>query len=213
MSKMGYKITDKNFFERIQLVTCPSETGYHLKKKNRNTMHKTASICSPGNLTRDSWMFNFRETPLRCGNYWGWGQPPCSNLRAPVIWASKRKCNKLPCNGKQGYSELSQGWEKSYFWTTNSWLPQIIAYNMVSCYTEFVLTVTKGGNLQWKHDITAKETLTTYWTSFDKWLMDFRGWLHVLPNIACTSYCSSLHFYERRSILHLGGDLDKSSMA
>ena len=108
------------------------------------------------------------------------------------------------CKGKQGYSELSQGWEKSYFWATNSWLPEIIAYNMVSCYTEFVLTVTKGGNLQWKHDITAKETLTTYWTSFDKWLMDFRGWLHVLPNIACTSYCSSLHFYERRSVLHWG---------
>ena len=84
------------FFGRIQLVTCPSEREYRLKKKNRNTVHKTASICSPGNLTRDSWMFNFRETPLRCGNYWGWGQPPCSNLRAPVIWASKRKCNKLP---------------------------------------------------------------------------------------------------------------------
>ena len=55
---------------------------------------------------------------------------------------------------------------------------------MVSCYTEFVLTVTKGGNLQWKHDITAKETLTTYCTSFDKWLMDFRG--------CFTQYCLHL---------------------
>ena len=33
MSKMGYNSTDKNFFERIQLVTCPSETEYGLKEK------------------------------------------------------------------------------------------------------------------------------------------------------------------------------------
>ena len=32
MSKMGYKSTDKNFFERIQLVTCPSETEYCFEK-------------------------------------------------------------------------------------------------------------------------------------------------------------------------------------
>ena len=33
MTKIGYNSTDKNFFERIQLVTCPSETEYGLKEK------------------------------------------------------------------------------------------------------------------------------------------------------------------------------------
>ena len=137
-------------------MTCPSEREYRLRKKTETQCTKQPQFAAPAISPVTHECSISAKLHYVAGTTGVEVSHPALTCVLQLYERASASATNFPMQGKTGilraFSRVRE----------NSWLPQIIAYNMVSCYTEFVLTVAKGENLQWKHDITAKETLTTY---------------------------------------------------